>query len=64
MKSFKEWLKANYNEELPKGNIDMGWFGQRGLPAIVECACCKMTMALPNAYIDEESYTYCSDCAN
>ena len=33
-----------------------------GLPMIVRCTCCETTMALPNAYIDDEGYTYCTNC--
>ena len=63
MKSFKKWLKDNHNIEMPNGNVDAGWFAEQGLPMIVECKCCTMTMALPNAYIDSAGYTYCSDCS-
>ena len=61
MKSFSEWLKDN-GEELPKGDISGEWFAKRGLPMIVHCTCCEMTMALPSAYISNEGYTYCSSC--
>ena len=62
MQAFKQWLKANRNIEMPKGDVDAGWFFEHDLPMIVECKCCLMTMALPNAFIDNEGYTYCSDC--
>ena len=62
MKTFAEWLKENSNEEMPKGNINGNWFAERGLPMIVHCTCCETTMALPSAYIDDEGYTYCSNC--
>ena len=52
MKSFREWLKDN-GGELPKGNISGEWFAKRGLPMIVHCTCCEMTMALPSAFIDD-----------
>ena len=63
MKNFKQWLKDNHGIEMPKGDVDASWFAEQGLPMIVECACCQMTMAVPNAYIDDEGYTYCSGCA-
>ena len=63
MKSFVQYLKDELDEEMPKGNVDANWFINRGLPMVVECKCCQMTMALPNAFIDEEGYTYCSGCA-
>ena len=62
MKTFTEWLKDNYNEEMPKGDINAKWFIERDLPMIVHCSCCDMTMVLPNAYIDDDGYTYCSSC--
>lgn len=64
MKNFKQWLKDNHGIEMPKGDIDAGWFFKLGLPMVVECVCCQMTMAVPNAYIDKEGYTYCSSCAD
>jgi len=62
MKSFAKWLKDNYNEEMPKGMTDGTWFHKRGLPLVVECSCCTMTMALPSAFIDDEGNVYCSNC--
>lgn len=62
MKTFTKWLKENYNEEMPKGTINESWFIERGLPMIVHCSSCEMTMALPNTYIDDKGYTYCSTC--
>ena len=62
MKSFAKWLKENYDAEMPKGTVDAGWFYEHGLPMIVECKCCTMTMALPSALIDDEGNVYCSDC--
>lgn len=62
MKTFAEWLKEAYGEDLPKGNINGNWFSDRGLPMIVNCTCCGSTMALPSAYVDDEDYTYCSNC--
>ena len=64
MKTFNQWLKENLNCEMPEGDVvDANWFFKQGLPMIVECASCKMTMAVPNAYIDDKGYTYCSSCA-
>lgn len=61
MKSFSEWLKEQ-GIEMPKGTINGAWFAKYGLPMIVRCTCCETTMALPNAYIDDEGYTYCTNC--
>lgn len=62
MKSFTKWLKDTHNMEMPKGTVDASWFVDHGLPMIVQCSCCTMTMSLPNAFVDDEGYTYCSDC--
>lgn len=61
MKSFNEWLKEQ-GIEMPKGTINGTWFAEHGLPMIVRCTCCEMTMASPNAFIDDEGYTYCTNC--
>lgn len=42
--------------------IDGSVFNQLGLPMIVSCKCCESTMTLPSAIIDDEGYTYCTDC--
>ena len=63
MKTFSKWLKENCNCEMPKGDIDAEWFISKGLPMVVECTCCQMTMALPSAYIDGNDNIYCSACA-
>ena len=62
MKPFVKWLKENRNIEMPKGDVNAIWFYEHNLPMVVECKCCEMTMALPSAFIDDEGYTYCSDC--
>lgn len=63
MQTFEQWLKVKRNIEMPKGSVPAAWFAEQDLPMIVMCSCCEMTMALPNAYINDEGYTYCSDCA-
>lgn len=63
MISFREYLKKN-DIELPETpTISGGWFAKHGIPMVVRCTCCEMTMAAPSAWIDDEGYTYCSDCA-
>lgn len=62
MKTFRQWLKENYNEEIVTTLLDGEWFAERGLPMIVECTCCSTTMALPSAMIDDDDYIYCSNC--
>lgn len=63
MTTFEKWYEQISGESLPKGNINGEWFVERQLPMIVECTCCGSTMALPNAYIDIDYYTYCKECA-
>lgn len=63
MKSFADYIKEHRNLEMPHGNIPGSWFAENGLPMVVHCTCCEMTMASPSAWIDDEGYTYCSDCA-
>lgn len=62
MKTFNEWLKEIHHCEMPKGTVSADWFFERGIPMIVECRCCTTTLAIPNAYIDDEGYTYCKTC--
>lgn len=64
MKSFTDWYKdVSGGHEPPHRNIPYEWFAERNLPMIIECTCCGSTMALPNAYIDENEYTFCPSCA-
>lgn len=63
MKSFYDYARENLHIEVPKGNISGAWFCENNLLMVVACCCCGMTMASPSAWIDEEGYTYCSDCA-
>lgn len=62
MKSFFEYVRAR-GIDIPEGNIPGEWFSKHGYPMVVRCACCEMTMAIPSAWIDDEGYTYCGDCA-
>ena len=62
MKSFRQYLKAR-GIEMPEGSIPGSWFSDHGYPMVVRCACCDMSMAIPSAYIDDEGYVFCSDCA-
>ena len=64
MISFKQYVEQKRNMKMPEGNISGAWFAKNGFPMIVACTCCGMTMASPSAWIDDEGYTYCSDCAD
>lgn len=63
MKNFKEYVESHGYEKVPEGNIPAVWFKRNFLPMIVQCTCCEMTMALPSAWMDDNGYTYCADCA-
>lgn len=63
MKSFKEYVESRGYEKVPEGNIPAVWFKRNFLPMVVRCTCCEMTMALPSAWMDDNGYTYCADCA-
>jgi hypothetical protein len=42
--------------------ISMATFDELGLPMIVACTACEMTMALPNAVVADNGQVFCSDC--
>lgn len=64
MKSFKEWYKAVSGKDLPDTQLHNGnWFAAEGLPIVVSCTCCESTLLLPGAYLDDEDYIYCPNCA-
>jgi hypothetical protein len=64
MRTAETYLKEEMNIEMPQGEINGKWFAENGLPMIVECTCCGMTMALPSAMIAEDGSIYCSTCAD
>ena len=64
MKTFEEYVEKRFNIVMPKGNVPGSWFMANSLPMVVKCACCEMSMASPSAWIDEDGYIYCNDCAN
>ena len=63
MTSFSDYIKYNFDLEMPHGEISGEWFSENHLPIIVRCSCCDMTMASPSAWIDDDGYTFCSRCA-
>ena len=63
MKNFKEYVESHGYEKIPEGNIPAVWFKRNFLPMVVRCSCCDMTMALPSAWIDDNGYTFCNNCA-
>lgn len=64
MRSFADYIKEELDLEMPKGNVPGSWFADNRIPMVVRCCCCDMTMTSPSAWIDDEGYTYCGDCAN
>ena len=64
MRSFTDYIKQEMGLEMPKGNVPGDWFFENRIPMVVRCCCCDMTMASPSAWVDDEGYTYCADCAD
>lgn len=63
MKTAERYLSEDLGLDYPKTPVVSGkWFSDNGLPMIVSCTCCGMTMALPNAYINNEGECFCSSC--
>lgn len=63
LRTAEQYIKEEFDIEMPKGNINGSWFAENNLPMIVSCTCCGSTMALPSAMIDEDGHIYCSSCA-
>lgn len=65
MLTFEDWFKKNFKDEtIPQGNIPAEWFEKHGIPMVVRCTCCGMTMCVMSAYIDEDDQTFCGGCAD
>lgn len=63
MKAFRNFIKDEFDIEIPRDSIPGSWFSENGLPMIVACTCCGMTMSSPSALIDDDGQCYCSGCA-
>lgn len=57
------WIFEEMGVKMPKDIVPGSWFAENGLPMIVECACCGMTIALPSAIVDDDGTCYCPSCA-
>lgn len=58
------WNDENPDDKFPETpTVNGTWFSERGLPMVVACTCCQMTMALPSAVIDDDGNVYCPQCA-
>lgn len=64
MKSFEQFILDQYGIKMPKGSISGEWFAENGLPMVVSCRCCEMLMASPSAWVDDDGYIYCDNCAD
>jgi hypothetical protein len=64
MRTFEQYIKDEFDIEMPKGDISDAWFAENGLPMIVACSCCEMTMASPSALVDDEGHCFCRICAS
>jgi hypothetical protein len=63
VEAFEQYIKDEFDIEMPEGDISGAWFAENGLPMIVACSCCEMTMASPNALVDDEGHCFCAGCA-
>lgn len=63
MKTFARYIKDEFEIDYPDGDVNGSWFVENGLPMIVECCCCGMSMASQNAMVDYDGNCYCSGCA-
>lgn len=64
MKTFRAYILDEFGIEVPHDNIPGTWFSENGIPMVVSCTCCGMTMASPSALIDEDGCCYCSSCGD
>ena len=62
MKTFENFVKDNFNIVVPDGDIPGSWFVENGLPMVVACTCCDMTMVSFSALVDEDGQCFCSEC--
>ena len=63
MTTFRNYILSNFGLEVPSPHIPGNWFSENGIPMIVACTCCGMTMSSPSAWIDRDGQCYCSGCA-
>ena len=62
MKTFRNYILSEFGIEMPKGEINGSWFVENGLPMVVACTCCGMTMSSPSAWIDRNGQCFCGGC--
>ena len=64
LRTAEKYIWEEMGGETPKGEIPGSWFAEQGLPMIVECTYCGMTMALPSALVDNDGNCYCHGCVD
>jgi hypothetical protein len=63
LRTARDYVFEEMGIKIPKGEIDGSWFALNHLPMVVTCACCRETMALPTALVDDDGFVYCYRCA-
>jgi hypothetical protein len=63
-------LQLVFNERAVRPGIDVtkryiptDVFGRVGIPLIVACTRCGMTLPIREGYVEDSGYTDCADCA-
>ena len=64
MKTFRNYIRDEFDLEMPQGDIPGAWFFDNDLPMILACSCCGTTMASPSALIDRTGQVFCSECGD
>lgn len=67
----REWLREHRPAFLAKmeraeksgRGVSGGTFDEHGLPMVVSCTGCEMTLTLFSAWISSDDQLWCSDCA-
>ena len=60
----KDYIEEVLKIEVPETPVINGqWFAEKGLPMIVACVSCGMTMSLFSADIKTDGTIFCNSCA-
>ena len=62
-KAMEDYVQEDLGIEVPEGTLDGAWFNSHNLPMVVQCRCCETSMVLFSAWVDEEGFCYCPQCA-
>ena len=65
MKTFKEWYMdvSGIEPDYETTENKLLWCKETYLPTVVSCTCCKSTLFIFNAFVDNENHVYCPSCA-